>query len=254
MKRFYPLIIYAIFIYGFINATSMTAWGDSDSYYYPAIEKVGFIRKGSVPFVGTIHSSDHKQVLMTWNQVVYIKPHGNHVILEKDLFVVFQKVEDIYFKDQLIGNQYQIKGMIEINAVSPEFARGTIVKSFFPIRKGDRLKPYEEMNPNISITTENPDILAHIIATDSTLRMIGQGDIVFIDKGNAHGIRPGNMFDIYEHLEKDYELSRRTVFVDPTRTYASGRLLIIKTERETSAALITWSKNELLMAHQLDVR
>jgi hypothetical protein len=257
MKSIYYLIIQAFIIIGLINVSLTTTWCDSDrsqkSYFYPLIESVGFIRRDSVPIAGTINSSEHNQVMIGWNQVVYIKPHEDHIFKKNELFFVFQKISEVLHNDSSFGFQYQIKGIVKITAMKPQFIQGIIVKSFFPIRKGDLIKPYKKINPYIPISKKVPYIRAHIIETSEEKRMVGEGDVVFIDKGHLQGIRPGNIFKIYEHQEKDFEMSRRSVFVDPSKMYPSGRLLILTTDRETSAGLIVWSKNELLMAHQLDV-
>ncbi|KPA18051.1 peptidoglycan-binding protein LysM [Candidatus Magnetomorum sp. HK-1] len=255
MIRYYYLIIQSILIVGLINAIGFQAWCESKnkSYYYPGIENVGFIRKDNVPFSGSVYSGAENQVMMTWNNLLYIKPHRNYAFQEDDLFFVFRKIEEIFHKERSMGIHYQMMGVIKITALKSRFIQGQIVKSFHPIRKGDLLKPYQKINPYISMTDEVPYIRAQIVASEDTKRMIGQGDIVYIDQGQIHGIQPGNVFGIYEHQEKDFEMSSRTVFLDPTLSYPTGQLLILSTERETSAALITWSKNEMLMVHELDV-
>ncbi|ETR70857.1 MAG: LysM2 [Candidatus Magnetoglobus multicellularis str. Araruama] len=240
-------------MFGMIHA----AWCDSntpkDAYYYPAIESVGFISRDSVPFAGTIHSNEHNQVMSGWDHILYIKPYRNYFFKKNALFVAYGPVEDVYSDNVFMGVHYQIKGVVEIIAMKPRFVKARIAKSYLPIRKGDHIKPYEKINHYIPITDDVPYIRSHVIASEGTRRMIGQGDIVFINKGQKNGVRPGNIFDIFEHQEKDFEMSRRTVFVDPSNRYPSGQLLILTTQRLTAAGLITWSKNELLMAHQLDV-
>jgi hypothetical protein len=254
MKRFYSLVVQTLLMFGLINVSLPTAWCDSDrSYYYPSIESVGFIRRDSVPVSGTIHSSEHNQVMMGWNQILFIKPHQDQIFEKNQLYFVFQKVDEIYYDDRSMGFHYQIKGVVKISAMKPRFVQGIIVKSYLPIRKGDLLKPFKKMSPYIPISKDVPYIHSHIIESAETKRMIGEGDVVYIDKGHVNGVRPGNLFDIFEHQEKDFEMSRRAEFIDPSKSYPSGRLLILTTDRETAAGLIVWSKNEMLMAHQLDV-
>jgi hypothetical protein len=257
MKRNYFLIFQALFMFGLISALHPSAWCDSDrsheSYYYPSIQSVGFIRKDSVPVSGTIHSSEDNQVMAGWNQIIYIKPDPDQIFKQNELYDVYQKIEEVFYEDRSMGFHYQIKGVVKITAMKPRFIQGNIVKSYFPIRKGDLIKPYKEMSPHIPIIKDVPYIRANVIESAETKRMIGEGDVIYIDKGDAQGIRPGNIFDIFEHQEKDFEMSRRSVFVDPSKVYPSGRLLILTTESETAAGLIVWSKHELLMAHQLDV-
>jgi len=257
MKRFYFLLVQACLMLGLMNISLPAAWCDSnlskDEYLYPSIEAVGFIRRDSVPIAGTIHSSEHNQVMIGWNQVVYIKPHQDHVFEINQLYVVFQKVEEVFYDELSLGFHYQIKGVIKVTAMKPRFIRAIIVKSYLPIRKDDLIKPHKKMNPYIPIVKDAPYIRAHVVGSDETKRMIGEGDVLFIDKGDVHGIRPGNIFKIFEHQERDFEMSRRSEFIDPSKDYPAGRLLILTTDRETAAGLIIWSKHELLMAHQLDV-
>jgi hypothetical protein len=259
MTPYYYLInrLFLIVVIDIILTTSV--WCESHSidsqkqFFYPGIEQVGFIRKDSVPFSGSIHSGELNQVMISWNHTFYIKPNRNYVFQENALFYVFRNIENIYYNEKYMGAYYQILGIVEITALKPRFIQGKVVKSFFPIRKGDLLKPYQKKNPYISIADEVPYIRAHVIGSQETKRMIGQDDIVFIDQGHIHGIKPGNVFSIFEHQEKNFEMSSRTVFLDPSQSYPSARLIILATERETAAGLITWSKNELFMAHELDV-
>jgi len=248
-----------VLILGLFFVSTHSVWCETrltaakETFFYPGIEKVGFIRKDSVPFSGSVHSGEFGQIIISWNHIIYIKPHRNYVFQENALFLVFRGVEDIYYDNKSMGTYYQILGIVEITALKPRFIQGKIIKSFFPIRKGDLLKPYQENSPYISIIDEVPYIRAHVIASEDTRRMVGHGDIVFIDQGHVHGIQPGNVFSIFEHHEKNFEMSSRSEFIDPSLSYPSGQIIILSTERETAAGLITWSKNELLMAHELDV-
>jgi len=235
------------------SVISMIKPSDNPYYYYPAIQQIGFIRKEDVNPIGKIHKSEESQVLIAWDQNFFISPIKNHTFHLGEQYSVLRPEREVLFHRRFMGDHYLILGSIEITGLRPRFVKGKVVESYKSIRTNDLLVPYIKRDPNIRIIEDVPYIHSDIIASEDDKSLIGGGDVVHINKGESHGVLSGHLFSIFVKNQKELTLSRRAVHEDPASDYAIGSLLILFTERNTSAALITTSTKEMVLSSELKV-
>jgi len=231
-----------------------TRTSNSLYYKYLSIDQVGFITKDTISYVGKVYGGENKQVLIGWNQNIYIKPYRNHFFKEGQIYLILRAYKSVLFKKQNFGINYLPMGLVEINGLKPRYVKARVVKSFRPIQNDDMVVIYEQKDPDIEIITDVPYLKANIISSDFDSHMVSENDIVYINKGQSDGVKIGQVFSIYKNTQKEMHKSRRQVHIDPANSYPCGNLLILSTKRYTSTGIINSALEEIVLSDELIVR
>lgn len=219
-------------------------------YMYPGIDKVGFIRKEAVAPSGKIFKAEDGMLLINeemikTNDLVYVHMNSDtQAVSAGDQFTVYRTYPHISDPEtgDYIGIHHLLTGIIEITDVKPDLAVAKVVKNYVVINVGDLLMPYRERPTKIIINESKKDLTGKIIKTDygEVVDLIGENYIVFIDKGDADGVKPGQFYSIYyQESEKPDPSMMFPVLLPPVDI---GELMVLRTEKTTAAAVITNSK------------
>jgi len=111
-------------------------------------------------------------------------------------------------RKRVVGRFYRYRGRVRILSVQDETAIGEILDSCGPINVGDRLRPFEpqpvplgrrtRMRPiNLPVTAAELEDAATILRSDDPVVSMGQGTLVFIDRGAEDDVLPGDQYTIY---------------------------------------------------------
>ena len=210
--------------------------------YYTCLEidGIGFIRKEAVSPAGAIFKSRNDKALISSEDYVYIRPApGSSVMTVGDKYVIYHVIGPIKDKDsrEVIGYQHLITGIVEITSTESEYVIGKVGKVYRDTRINDLLMPYEPHSPNIALKDGVKGLKGKLIKAESDKNLIGQGEIVFFDKGTDDGVEPGQSYTIYQ---------QETAFIDPDVRKPSllspeyiGKLLVLHTEPTTATAYVT---------------
>jgi len=144
---------------------------------------------------------------------------------------------------EILGYRIKNLGEVEVLEKENEIARARIVKSYDAISAGDRLKPVEEATKEIVLKSSETQLTGFIVATQEDLKLIGEGQIVYIDKGISDGITEGNIFTIYRPGKRLKEAISGEVVEAPVEII--GKLVVVKARENVSTALVTKSKKEI---------
>jgi len=217
---------------------------------FTEINRVGFIREDPVPHLGTIFKSLEDVKLINDRTLVYIYPEpGAPPLSVGKSYTTFRTSDPIRDEEtnQYIGIHHLLSGIVEITAVEPEFAIARVVESYRDILVGDRIMERETRNIDIPIQESRQDMKGKIIYAEEDETLTAQYSIVFIDKGENDGIAPGQSYSIYMQETGRPEPEKfRTVALTP---YRIGELIVLRTEKSTSTALITKSSHPVSPGH-----
>lgn len=214
-------------------------------YMFPSIDKVGFIRKEAVSPSGTIFKSEDDIKMITNNKLIYIHMESDTQV--GDRFSIYRTYNDTKDPEtgKYLGVHHMFTGMVEITEVQSDFALGRIIKNYIAIRVGDLLMPYRENPTKIIVTESNKNLTGKIIKTEysEVVNLIGESYIVFIDKGDADGVMPGQFYKIFfQESAKPDPGMMFPVLLPPVEI---GELMVLRTEKTTAAAVITDSKRSI---------
>lgn len=153
--------------------------------------------------------------------------------------------------DKVVGEFYRYQGRIRILSVQEESAIAEIVHTCSPIGVGDLLKPFAPepvplarrsglVGINDPVAREELAQAPYIILSNEGLFSLGQGHVVYIDRGSEHDVAPGDLYTIY----------RETPVGMPPLVI--GELAVLSVGEEASLAKILESRYTVHVGDRLD--
>ncbi|MFH1672679.1 MAG: LysM peptidoglycan-binding domain-containing protein [Pseudomonadota bacterium] len=219
-----------------------------------SIDRVGFIRKNGVRGAGEILSSVKHKGLLSIGDTVYIHSYDGAEFKAGDKFTVFRTYKPLKhpLQERVVGVQHLLLGIVVITEVLPDMVTGDIVESYREIHPGDLLMPYEKQSHKIEVVESVSDLEGMIISADEQEResILCEGMAAFIDKGEDDKIKIGQSYDIYVQEKETYyaDDAQRHVLPPPV---VIGKILVIRTEKNTATALITKSSRDIRIGEKV---
>ena len=207
----------------------------------------GFVTARELAQSGEIVGSPEEKQLLASNDMLYLR-FGRQKPKPGDQLVIFRTIQEVHHPQtgNLIGYMTELRGTLKITANGRPLFTGRVDKSFDTIERGDLVGPWgEKYLRNVSLKENDRTLGGFVVATlTPELFNIGEGHMVFVDRGRKDGVQEGNTFDIVikrEGLEEDYD--ERWMPGYPVETI--GRLLIVDTKENASEALVINSVREV---------
>ncbi len=210
-------------------------------------------------------SSQDKMFLSDLDEVYLTLQPGHDVQLGQELSVFRPR------KTEAAGEIVQILGTVRVDQYTPQdhTARARVVESLDVIERGASVGPIERSFRVVSPRRNDIDVQAHVLASLHPNILFGQNQVVFIDKGDAAGLKPGNRLFVIRRGDAwrqslvtpgaGYRVSadderpmppmektpgaRHEEDKYPDEVVAELRVLAVK--KDTAACLVTQSRHEI---------
>jgi LysM repeat protein len=210
-----------------------------------AMLNAGFINQEEID--DKIIGSNVEKTIFSYDDTVYIRVTAPERVNIGDKFLIYMPLNKV--KHPKTGDTYGrlIKGLgiLQVTAKDkPDVLTARITLSFDAIEKGSRITPYQE--PSLiyeQSQKRKKDLSGYIIEVMDGRRINAQTDVVYLDKGSADGIEPGDRFDVYvEHENSDFP---RTLI---------GEVLVFIVKENTSTAAVRKSSDTLAKGDIIDFK
>lgn len=214
-------------------------------YSYPMIDTIGFIKKKPVMSHGVILKTKGSKIMISQDDVIYIKPTGNTQLALGSRYTVYRTLKPIKNKKtkEIVGVQHYLTGLVEITKKEPLFAIARVIRSYRTIELNDLIMPYKRRSQKIILTESKKGLDGKIIIGEEGQMIIGPDHIVFIDKGYNDGVKSGQAYDIYYQEKQQLDSkNKKDFFATPV---VFGGILVLDTEETTSTVLITRSDKNI---------
>ncbi|MDI6688542.1 MAG: LysM domain-containing protein [Desulfobacterales bacterium] len=213
-------------------------------FFYPDIDKVGFIKKEPITSSGYIFKSYDDKIMISCGDKVYIRQGDNTSFVPGEKYTIYRThpVTNKKTKD-CIGVHHYLTGVLEITEKHPDFAVAKVIQSFRSIEVNDLLMPYQPLSKKILISKNEKKLEGSIIGSEEQTTIIGNGEIAFIDKGCQDGVMPGQHYSIYYQEKKRLDLKSKKYTLLSIVDF--GTLFVLRTEQTTSTVLITRSDKSI---------
>lgn len=211
--------------------------------------------------------SEGNEVYMLFRPGVALKPGETLTI-----FLPIRKPPRVPGGRQPPGELVKIIGTVRIDAYNEKdrIARGRIVESLDTIERGAKLGPVGREFSVVPPKHNQVQVWARVLTTLTPLVFMAQNQVVFIDRGEEDGLEPGNRLRVLRrgdtwrrNLKTASRMARDRVRMDSRKNVdiestplkgddekfpyeVVGELLLLKTERYSSIALVTQSRRELV--------
>ncbi len=152
---------------------------------------------------------------------------------------------------KLQGYLYQFVAHItltdQFKADGDVYYRGTVDKSRLGVEPGDLIVAYQSTQRRVSLSKTHGRAAknqAHIVSfADLGIEFGGEGDLVFIDKGENDGFSKGQVLRVHQKL---HQLALQSVLPSDTeKAYAIGDIRIMDTTEAGSIGYILNSTHEV---------
>ena len=226
----------------------------------------GWIRSPADEVWGDVTGAPEDKMFLTQGDEIYLhidKGHEVHLGQELSLFKPLHS--------NAAGTIVQIGGTAKINDWNAQdrVARATVVESLGIVERGARVGPLVRAFSVVPPLRNDVEVQARVLASIHPEPFWGQNQVVFIDKGESSGLKPGNVLQIVRHGD-----AWRRTLVNPSAGYrispddekplpplemtpgsrkdeanypdeVIGELRVVTTKKDTAACLVTASKVEI---------
>lgn len=186
--------------------------------------------------------------------LVYIqfRRSKKQVVLVGDRFGIFRDRGPLFHPvnpDREIGYVTDVVGEIEITSTGNDLITAIILESYVELQRGDKVCLYAPRARDI-VPSKTHKLWTGTILTSAT-RNTYYGDssnieldIVFIDRGECHGLREGTLINIYRPSHPVPDPYSQKWLATPDAFLGEG--MILKTFEKNSTVLITRSREEIV--------
>jgi LysM repeat protein len=219
---------------------------------YPIIDKYAMLSMG---FVDMDKSDDRiagapetGKSIFGYDDIVYVSMNDRENVSIGDKYLIFTPLHKV--KHPKTGKKFGklIKGLgilqIVTKNASSDVLTARITLSFDAIEKGNMLTPYQEPMPIYrSPQAKAKDISGYILEVTDKRTINAQTDVVYLDKGTADGVEPGDRFRVYEEpAKRDF----------PRKEIGEVQVLIVK--QHTSTAIVQKSSEAMVRGNAVDFK
>ena len=165
----------------------------------------------------------HGQNIHATGQMVYIEVTSRPQVSIGELFLVYAPVHKVRHPktNERFGTLYKVNGVVKVTSAHENgIYTAEIILSYDAVMKRDMLRPFQEpelLYPSKEKRTKS--IAGYILDVPDRATISAQGHNVYLDKGKADGVEPGDRFSVYtgETNESGVPQYLGTVFVILTR-------------------------------------
>jgi hypothetical protein len=238
------------------------------------LREVGWIDDHEEDAWGELVGSPEDQMLLSDGDDVYIRlkedKDDEHPVAIGQELTIYRPIKKVG-EGKANGELVSVRGTARVDRYNPKtrMVRARIVESLDVIERGAKIGPVTRSFDVVPPARSDQDLEAHIIASVYPYHLFGQQQVVFLDKGEEDGVRPGQRFfavrrgDRWVQTltgagpmatfrarvedEKPAEVEKTPYGIDedllPDETY--GELRVMRVRKHTCAALVTASVHEI---------
>ncbi len=229
-----------------VEETGPQPFQEPPFFIYSSIDSVGFIRKVAVePIGGLIEVRDRKKMISD-GDTVYIHTSSGAKMAAGDLCTVYRTFSPLREPGSYreIGIQHYMLGVVEILKEEEGYSVAQVVRSYRDMQVGDLVMPFAKRSPLIALSDGVVGLEGRLLISEDQTKLMGEAHTAFIDKGEADGVKVGQMYEAYyQEKAKKHPVSGDTLTFP---RIGIGHLLVLHTEETTATVLVIASERALI--------
>jgi hypothetical protein len=206
----------------------------------------------SLYIVGSEQGGD--KVALAERDIVYLSKGSNAGVKAGDLYSLHHASYPVHHpvNGSRIGTKVETTGWVKVILVQEDTATAVIEESCIDVHAADYLKPFERVNvpmvvrrpPSDRLTPPTGRVDRFVVDLQDDATMAGEGSYVIINAGSQDGASPGTVFTIYRVMYPSVPTPRNVV----------GEVTVVAARETTSTAKITYSREEIMVGDQVEMR
>jgi hypothetical protein len=213
---------------------------------------------------GEINGAAEDKLILTDFDEVYVRVGKDHDVKLGQELTVFRPVRKVGS-----GQVIEIQGTVKVDQwnAKERIARARITESLDAIERGARVGPIQRRFEVVPPARNDKDVEATVVSSVQSHNFYGQNQVVFIDKGEEAGLKPGNRLfivrkgDAWHRTQPTRAAARRIALEDesPAATETVPRprdekalpeeviaeLRVINMRKNTAMCIVTSSRREI---------
>jgi hypothetical protein len=219
--------------------------------YGVSLRQLAYVDRDKLKYAAYIDGSVEEKMMLSTGDTVYLEYPGKPPKVGKR-YAIYTEKKKVKHPDseKEVGAFVRILGELEIISVKKgKRAKAIITDSVDVIERGALVGKLERTYQTVEPTSNKVDLQGTIVAMLASDQLIGEGQIVFIDKGSKEKLEVGNrMFvvrrgDAYDDIMEPDSGVGQDDRRFPAR--ALGEVIIVQTGKHASVGLVTLSLQEL---------
>ncbi|WP_373049047.1 LysM peptidoglycan-binding domain-containing protein [Vulgatibacter sp.] len=221
----------------------------------------GFVTEQELAESGVLAKSwEEKALLMEGDRIYVAWQDAADQVEVGNTYVIYRTDREVSHPEEggTVGYLTRVLGTARVVDAKPnaDYVTAVIVRSLSEIERGDRIGPVAgELSHRVSRVSNRSEVDAFILATlEENLAELGQGHLVFLDKGSEDGLVAGNTLDVIragDGLEDDGYTPH---FDEELPVENIGSLMVVDVKERTAAALVVRSIRELRIGDRVEMR
>ncbi len=215
------------------------------TFEYPGIEAVGYLTSDDPQGIGRVATTRaEKAVLIGQAEHVYLDVGTRQGVRVGDQMLVFSVHRPRELRDHRVVT---IEGKLLVTEVAEEESAATVTESYRSISIGSRVMPFtkeyrDKLPSKFPMKPAPKGITGRVIWSYEGLVSLGEGDLVFLDKGSADGVEVGQCYQVIripmEEAEASSSLGRKGAPAKDHLATAISEAVVLRVEKTTSTALL----------------
>ncbi len=217
------------------------------------LRQEGFISENQISPLGYIYKSEVERTNLAENDEVYIRFNDSSQARPGAKFTVYRTLRRVKHPTRggSLGFLIKILAQLEVVSVNGEIATAKCTTSYDYINRGDPITEAVDVLKQVNLQPNSTTLEGWIVESMvDEVTILGNGDVVYLDKGKADGLNTGNTVDVVRSGDglmrpKDRDRSLPTEVV--------GRLVIVGVRDQTSTAVVVDSFDALQIGDKVRI-
>jgi hypothetical protein len=215
------------------------------------LRQLAFVANDDLKFAGKITGSTEEKTLLSPGDDVFIEYPEGHPPQLGHRYAVYADSEKVKHPDsgKVVGEYVLLRGEVVITEVKKDKrARGQITYLTDVIERGMHVGSMKTQFKDVTPRAPDKDLEGIVVARIGVAALIGDREIVFIDRGTDDGVKPGDQFRLVRRGDAKIERGgpQGDVGQDDRRypDHSIGSILVVEVAKNTSVAIVLDTKQE----------
>lgn len=211
----------------------------------------GFVLEGDMEGLGVIVDTVDNRILLTKNDLIFIKARDPESLRVGDHLSVYRKGKKVMHprSGKKIGHQVIDVGEVVIHEVNDDVVTGQILEATQEIQRGDCLAPKRPRTQEIVMKKSDEAVSGCVISSATDQMSLGSYDLLYFDVGAADGLEPGHIV----YLSRERKTTEKALVKSDLELpdVLLGSALVLETREHTSAAMILKSRESVFVGDKV---
>jgi hypothetical protein len=228
----------------------------------------GYLDEEALRSVGQVIGGNEEHMMLSVSDQVYLRFKESQSVRVGQQYTLFREMKERERHADEQGKLVRILGSATIRSYDPKrnIARAYISEALDPIERGLFAAYMDRRFDLVAPKRNERNLRARVIASVVPYELLSFGDVVFLDVGRGHGIKPGNRFfvvrkgdDWASAMYADAETMGNIVSVPsydeaPLPKEVVAELRVLKVRKHTTICVITRSDTDLKFGEAVEMR